>query len=91
MSLKILRRFCMQVAMNIANLTILLDLEKVAVGGGISRQPILIKTIRECLDEIYSDPGPYFDAALPRTEIVSCRYGSEANLVGAYHYYMETR
>ena len=83
-SLKILRRFCMQVAMNIANLTILLDLEKVAVGGGISRQPILIKTIRECLDEIYSDPGPYFDAALPRTEIVSCRYGSEANLVGAY-------
>ena len=90
-SLKILRRFCMQVAMNIANLTILLDLEKVAVGGGISRQPILIKTIRECLDEIYSDPGPYFDAALPKTEIVSCRYGSEANLVGAYHYYTEAK
>ena len=45
----------------------------------------------ECLDEIYSDPGPYFDPALPKTEIVSCRYGSEANLVGAYHYYMETR
>ena len=91
MSLKILRRFCMQVAMQIANLTILLDLEKVAVGGGISSQPILIETIRDCLDEIYSDPGPYFDPALPKTEIVRCRYGSEANLVGAYFNYVETR
>ena len=91
MSLKILRRFCMQVAMQITNLTILLDLEKVAIGGGISSQPILLETIRECLDEIYSDPGPYFDAALPKTEIVSCRYGSEANLVGAYYYYTDAK
>ena len=91
MSLKILRRFCKQVAMQIANLTILLDLEKVAVGGGISSQPILIETIRDCLDEIYSDPGPYFDPALPKTEIVRCRYGSEANLVGAYFNYVEAR
>ena len=91
MSLKVLRRFCMQVAMQIANLTILLDLEKVAVGGGISSQPILLETIQECLDEIYSDPGPYFDPALPKTELVSCGYGSEANLVGAYFNYVEAR
>ena len=87
MSMEILRRFCRQVAMQIANLTILLDLEKVAIGGGISRQPILISTIRECLDGIYSNPGPYFDPALPKTEIVPCRYGSEATQVGAYYYY----
>ena len=87
MSIEVLKRFCRQVAMQIANLTILLDLEKVAVGGGISRQPVLIKTIRECLDEIYANPGPYFDPALPRTQIVPCRYGSEANQVGAYYYY----
>ena len=85
--MEILRRFCRQVAMQIANLTILLDLEKVAIGGGISRQPILISTIRECLDGIYSNPGPYFDPALPKTEIVPCRYGSEATQVGAYYYY----
>ena len=52
-----------------------------------SRQPILISTIRECLDGIYSNPGPYFDPALPKTEIVPCRYGSEATQVGAYYYY----
>ena len=86
-SLNVLRRFCRQVAMHIANLTILLDLEKVAIGGGISRQPVLTETICECLDELYSNPGHYFDPALPRTEVVKCRFESEANQVGAYYYY----
>ena len=87
MSLLILRKFCRQVAMHIVNLTILLDLEKVAIGGGISAQPILLQTIQESLDEIYENPGPYFDPALPKTELVRCKYGSEANQVGAYYYY----
>lgn len=86
-SMQVLRKFCKQVAMQIANLTILLDLEKVAIGGGISRQPILLQTIKECLDDIYDNPSPYFDPALPKTELVLCKYGSEANQVGAYYYY----
>ena len=86
-SLQILQRFCKQVAMQIANLTILLDLEKVAIGGGISKQPILLQTIQESLDEIYGNPSPYFNPGLPKTELVLCKYGSEANQVGAYYYY----
>ena len=86
---EVLGRFCRQIAMHIANLTILLDLEKVAIGGGISKQPILIDTIRKSLDEMYENPSPYFDPGLPKTEIVPCRYGSEANQVGAYYYYMD--
>lgn len=85
---QVLKKFCTQVAMQIVNLTILLDLEKVAVGGGISKQPVLLETIRECMDEIYAHPGAYFDPGLPRAEVVSCEYGSEANQVGAYYYYM---
>lgn len=85
----VLRRFCRQVAMQISNLTILLDLEKVAIGGGISKQQILVDTIRECVDELYSDSGPYFDIGLPKPEIVACHFGSEANLVGAYYYYAD--
>ena len=87
LSMKVLEKFCRQVAMHIANLTILLDLEKVAIGGGISRQPILTETIRKCLDELYSNPGLYFDPVLPKAEVVPCRFGSEANQVGAYYYY----
>lgn len=88
-SIEVLKRFCKQVAMQIANLTILLDLEKVAIGGGISKQPVLIETIRKCLDDLYDNPSPYFDPALPKTELVLCRYGSEANQVGAYYYYKD--
>lgn len=84
----VLDKFCRQVAMQIVNLTILLDLEKVAIGGGISKQPILIGTIRKCLDDMYDNPSPYFDPGLPKTEVVPCRYGSEANQVGAYYYYL---
>lgn len=87
LSMKVLEKFCRQVAMHIANLTILLDLEKVAIGGGISRQPILTETIRKWLDELYSNPGLYFDPVLPKAEVVPCRFGSEANQVGAYYYY----
>ena len=88
-ALDVLNRFCRQVAMQITNLTILLDLERVAIGGGISRQPILLETIKRCLDELYDNPGPYFDAALPKPEIVLCHYGSEANQVGAYLYFAD--
>ena len=35
------RSFCRAVAVQIYNLNVLLDLEKVAIGGGISKQPIL--------------------------------------------------
>ena len=88
-ALDVLNRFCRQVAMQITNLTLLLDLERVAIGGGISRQPILLETIKRCLDELYDNPGPYFDAALPKPEIVLCHYGSEANQVGAYLYFAD--
>mgnify|MGYP000435333641 CR=1 FL=1 len=39
-----LRSFCRAVAVQIYNLNVLLDLEKVAIGGGISKQPILVES-----------------------------------------------
>ena len=33
------------------------------------------------------NPGLYFDPVLPKAEVVPCRFGSEANQVGAYYYY----
>ena len=82
-----LKDFCRKVVRNIANLTILLDLEKVAVGGGISSQPVLLETLREAQEELYANAGIYFDPGLHRAELVPCRFGSEANMVGAYLYY----
>ena len=46
-----LRSFCRAVAVQIYNLNVLLDLEKVAIGGGISKQPILVETLNEVYEE----------------------------------------
>lgn len=84
-----LDEFCHNVAIQIYNLTTLLDLEKVAIGGGISRQPVLTEKISKCVDEIYENsPCRDMGVTLSRAEVVTCHFGSEANQVGALYSYM---
>lgn len=79
--------FCKDVAIQIYNLTVLLDLERVAIGGGISKQPILIETIQKKLDEIYTcGPARMTDGSFPKTQVVPCHFSSEANQVGAFYH-----
>ncbi len=85
---EVLDRFCHAVAVQIFNLTVLLDVEKVAIGGGISRQPILLERLRSAYEALYTArPFSAYMVGLPRTEIVACHYGSEANQVGALSAY----
>jgi len=56
-----------------------LDLERIAIGGGVSAQPKFIENIKSCLDEMYA-VSPYY---VPSAEIVRCEFGSDANLIGA--------
>ena len=85
-----LEAFGQQIAIQIYNLNVLLDLEKVAIGGGISKQPVLIETIRRAYDALLQNHpfGPELSASLPRPEIVPCRFSSEANQVGALYSYL---
>jgi predicted NBD/HSP70 family sugar kinase len=86
---KVLDDYAEYVAKAIFNLNALLDLEKVAIGGGISKQPILLERIRVKLTELFE--SNVFDVLLPRPEIVACQYGNDANLIGAYMFYKENR
>ena len=79
-----LDELCRNIAVQIYNLYWLLDLEKVAIGGGISRQPVLIEKIREKFNEVQSKAfTARFGTSLP-LEIVPCRFSNDANLIGAY-------
>ena len=61
-----LRRFCHAVAVQIYNLTVLLDVEKVAIGGGISKQPLLLENLRSAYDGLYaSRAGQAYMEAYP--------------------------
>ena len=85
-----LRRFCHAVAVQIYNLTVLLDVEKVAIGGGISKQPLLLESLRSAYDGLYaSRAGQAYMEGLPRCQIVPCAFSSEANQVGVAAAYFE--
>ena len=91
-ALEVLERFCKMVAVQIYNLNVLLDLEKVAIGGGISKQPILVETLNEVYEEYILRGHPFSEAqarCLPRPEIVPCRFLSEANQIGAFASYQK--
>ena len=76
--------------MQIYNLTVLLDVEKVAIGGGISKQPLLLDSLRRVYAGLFASRGesPYM-IGLPRCEIVPCHFSSEANQVGALYTYLQ--
>lgn len=74
-----LTKFTRGVAVQIFNLQTVLDPERIAIGGGISAQPILIEYIKKHLNQLYSD-CPY---QIPRAEVVTCKFQNDANLIGA--------
>lgn len=78
-ALKALSEYCDILAMGLWNIQATVDPEKIAIGGGISKQPILMEYINKSLDKIYSKmPIP-----IPRVQIVNCKFFNDSNLIGA--------
>lgn len=76
---EIFEKYCRSVAMVIFNIDYVLDLDCIAIGGGISSQPILIETIQNAFKDLRErykedDHDPI---------IVACQYKNDANLIGA--------
>lgn len=87
---EVLDRFTYSIAFEIFNLQMLLDIERIAIGGGISSQGILLTSIRKnyrklILDDAYSGMKGLVE---PNCEIVKCKYGNEANQIGAFQSYL---
>ncbi len=73
-------------AAGIYSVQAVLDVERFAIGGGISARPEVVEKIRACVDRQF--------ALVPLTpfgkpEIVPCSYGSDANLIGALAFHLE--
>lgn len=74
-------QFALEIATQIYNVHILFDCEKVAIGGGISAQELLIELIRKNFDKIMDAMGIGFN----KPEIVPCYFRNNSNLVGALY------
>lgn len=79
-------QFAFETATQIFNIHSIFDCEKVAIGGGISAQPLLIDLIQKNLDAIYAGLG--FDFYHPI--IVPCYFRNDANLIGALYQHIQT-
>lgn len=72
-------------AAGIYSIQSVLDLQKYAVGGGISARKEVTDKIREKVQLVFSQ-FPALPFMVP--EIVTCRYGNDANLIGALRFHL---
>lgn len=79
--------FTKEIAQLIMNLQFILDPECFAIGGGISRQPLLLSYIMRNMDYLYS----IYPYKVKKAKVVTCKYYNEANLFGAYANYLNRK
>ena len=78
-ALKSFRRICNITATGLYNLQAVIDPDKIVIGGGISKQPILLEYLQKSLDKIYNS----IEIPIPQVNIVRCKYDNDSNLIGA--------
>lgn len=81
-----LKKFARRVSLGIIGLQSVLDVERVAIGGGISAADALLPAIQTELDDLFAR-CPVFPMLEP--ELVRCRYGNDANMIGALKLFFE--
>ncbi|MDO4337792.1 MAG: ROK family protein [Eubacteriales bacterium] len=87
--LKGLRDFTDALGTMIYNLNILLDLDVIAIGGGVSQQPLLHQYLKQSIQELMvKHPIRKIAPYIPEPNITNCRYYNDANLIGALYHYM---
>lgn len=83
----VLDEFALQAAVGILNLQATLDLPRYAIGGGISARPETTELIRGKVAELFGPVAKFLPFGLP--EIVTCKFGNEANLIGALAFHLQ--
>jgi len=90
-ALKGLREYTDLLAVELFNLNILLNLDKICIGGGISAQPALMSSLKESIENLKNvHPDITGGLNLPLPVVDVCTFRNDANLIGAlYHYLYE--
>jgi len=83
----ILDRFAQSFAIGVVAIQAVLDAQTIAVGGGISAQPILIQTLQKAVHDLFTERKIM---PIGEPQIVRCAFANDSNLYGAlYHHLYE--
>ena len=77
--------YCFKIAVLILNMQTVVDINKVAIGGGISAQPLLINGINKAYDKLVNEYNPIIGSTLTKPSIVSAHFRNESNLYGSLY------
>ena len=80
-----LNQYCQNLAWMLSNIQLLLDVDTILIGGGISAQPKLIACIKENMKGLTQ-----WFPTLEEPVIKACKFNNDANLLGALYYYNNT-
>ena len=83
-AIKILDDYAKWAAGGIVNLQSVLDLQRYAIGGGISARPEATTLIRDAVDKAWEIRLLPFS----KPEVVTCKFRNEANLIGALAFHL---
>lgn len=75
---------CNYLSAQIYNLQCLFDPEKILIGGGISKQEILVNTIQKKLAKEYE----MFPFPIPQAQVDVCAHFNDSNLIGALYNFL---
>lgn len=79
--LSCVRRFAQGLAVHILNCQFAYDPERIAIGGGVSAQHLLISLIREELSKLVR----VYPHEVPVPEVTTCKFFNDSNLIGALY------
>ncbi len=86
--IRAMKDFCERIAYYLYNLQVVLDVERVVIGGGISGEELFIRFLKESAENYFSCLADRNTIVCP--EILPCRFRNDANLIGAMCNYMES-
>lgn len=83
-AVEIFNEFCKRVAAIIIDIQAVGDLDAIAIGGGISAQPVVIDGINQAYDKILNE-NPIIKNTFTRPQILDAKFKNQANLYGALY------
>lgn len=81
---KIFKSYCQKIVAIIVDIQAVADLEAIAIGGGISAQPIVVRSINKAYDEMLSN-NSLISKTFVRPKIIEAKFKNSANLYGALY------
>ena len=86
-AIKGIRRHAKKLAVQVHNYQYMFDPERIAIGGGISEQPLLLQLVKEELAKI----NAIFPWTLPMPDVTTCQFYNDANLIGAVYIHIKAQ